>query len=244
VSSEALVLLHGFGGTHRAWDGLIARLGDERYRPLALDLPGHGREADAARPITFDGCVAHVLHEAPERFVLLGYSMGARVALHVALVAPERLSRLILVAGNPGIEDPAERAARGENDERLAVRLETEPFADWIESWRSQPLFQEEPPDVRAQASADQLRNDPRALAAVLRGLSTGKMTPLWDRLSELRMHVDVVVGERDRKFAAIGERMEGLLPDGSLCVLSGGHGLPIENPDALAGLLERAPTS
>ena len=81
---EAVVLLHGFSGTRRAWDGVVACLSPERCRPLALDLPGHGEYADAhARPISFAGCVAHVLARAPERFVLCGYSLGGRVALHV-----------------------------------------------------------------------------------------------------------------------------------------------------------------
>ena len=89
--AEDLVLLHGFGGTHRAWDGVLERLDVERYRPLALDLPGHGSQAGHARPITFDACVECVLGQAPGRFVLCGYSMGGRIALHVALAAPQRV---------------------------------------------------------------------------------------------------------------------------------------------------------
>ena len=94
---ETVVLLHGFGGTRRTWDGVAALLDAERYRPLALDLPGHG-EAAAERPLTFERCVSSVLAAAPERFVLCGYSMGGRIALHVALAAPGRVARLLLVA--------------------------------------------------------------------------------------------------------------------------------------------------
>jgi 2-succinyl-6-hydroxy-2,4-cyclohexadiene-1-carboxylate synthase len=93
---ERVVLLHGFGGTRHAWDGVAARLRPERYLPLALDLPGHGTMA-GERPITFAGCVAHVLARAPARFALCGYSLGGRVALHVALAAPRRVTRLVLV---------------------------------------------------------------------------------------------------------------------------------------------------
>jgi pimeloyl-ACP methyl ester carboxylesterase len=91
---ETVVLLHGFGGTRRTWDGVAARLERERYRPLALELPGHGQAADE-RPITFAGCAERVLARAPERFTLCGYSMGGRVALHTALAAPGRISRLV-----------------------------------------------------------------------------------------------------------------------------------------------------
>ncbi len=115
---ESIVLLHGFGGTHRAWDAVQERLRAERYMPLAIDLPGHGLNADSRRPITFAGCVEHVLGRAPERFALCGYSMGGRVALHVALTAPARVELLVLVATTAGIEDPAERARRRAADAR------------------------------------------------------------------------------------------------------------------------------
>ena len=236
---EDLVLLHGFGGTRRAWDGVVSRLARERYRPLALDLPGHGAAAGAPRPITFERCVAAVLGAAPERFALCGYSLGGRVALHVALAAPERVLRLLLIGANPGIEEPAERAARAAGDERQAERLESEPFEDWIESWRTQPLFAADPPEVAALARADQRRNDPLALAAAMRGLSAGAMEPLWGRLEELPMPVALVVGERDQKFVALANRALPLLRQGSLHVLAGGHGLPLEAPAAIASVLE-----
>ena len=237
---EAVVLLHGFSGTRRAWDGVVACLSPERCRPLALDLPGHGEYADAhARPISFAGCVAHVLARAPERFVLCGYSLGGRVALHVALAAPERVSRLVLVSTTAGIEDVSERAERAAADHRLADELERIPFEDFIERWRTQPLFADDPPEVGALAREDQRRNRPDALAAVLRGIGTGEMTPLWDRLPALRMPVRILVGDRDAKFRALARRMVGLLPDGELVVVPGGHGLPLENPVAVAVVLD-----
>jgi 2-succinyl-6-hydroxy-2,4-cyclohexadiene-1-carboxylate synthase len=237
--SETVVLLHGFGGTHRAWDGVVDCLSPGRYRPLALDLPGHGELADVhgvgGEAITFAGCVEHVLARAPKRFALCGYSLGGRVALHVALAAPERVARLVLVSTTAGIEDASERAQRRRSDRRLAQELEDGPFEDFIERWRSQPLFSAEPPEVGALAREDQRRNRPQALAAVLRGIGSGKMTPLWSRLAELTMPVTVLVGDRDAKFLALGGRMVDLLPDATLTVVPGGHGLPLENPAAVA---------
>ncbi len=234
-----LVLLHGFSGTRHAWDGVIAVLEGERYRPpLALDLPGHGDAADAQRPITFAGCVAHVLARSPSRFVLCGYSMGGRVALHVALAAPERVTRLVLVSSSPGIEDAGERAARRDADHRLARELEDAPFERFIERWRAQPLFADEPPRASELAREDQRRNRPDALAAALRGIGNGEMEPLWQRLAELAMPVLVVAGERDQRFLELAGRMLPLLARGELAVLAGGHGLPLESPRELAGVL------
>jgi len=237
---EHVVLLHGFSGTRRAWDGVAGRLDRERYLPLALDLPGHGAEAGARRPITFASCVESVLARAPERFLLCGYSLGGRVALHVALAAPKRVAGLALVACNPGIEDERERAARRASDEELARELEAGPFEDFIERWRTQPLFAADPAAVGALARADQRRNRPDALAAVLRGLGAGTMEPVWSRLGELAMPVAVIVGERDSKFVAIGRRIATVLPRVELSIVAGGHGLPLENPDAVARAIEQ----
>jgi 2-succinyl-6-hydroxy-2,4-cyclohexadiene-1-carboxylate synthase len=236
---EDVVLLHGFAGTHRAWDGVLARLSPKRYRPLALDLPGHGHEGDAQRPITFASCVAHVLARSPERFALCGYSLGGRVALHVALAAPERVRRLVLVSSTAGIEDAAARAQRRASDDLLARELERGPFEDFIERWRAQPLFAEDPPEVRALAREDQRRNRPAALAAVLRGVGSGQMEPLWGSLARLTMPVTVLVGDRDAKFQTLARRMVELLPDPELIVAPGGHGLPLENPAAVARALD-----
>lgn len=235
---EDVVLLHGFGGTHRAWDGVVGLLDPERYRPLALDLPGHGEAADAPRPISFAGATEHVLGASPARFTLCGYSLGGRVALHVALAAPERVARLVLVGANPGIEDEGEREHRRRSDHRLAAELERAPFERFIERWRTQPLFAGEPPEAGALARADQRRNRPDALAAVLRGVGTGEMQPLWGRLAELKMPVCVLVGSRDAKFHDLGKRMVELLPRAELVVVAGGHGLPLENPAAVARVL------
>src|SRR3954447_18538091 len=100
---ETLVMLHGFGGTHRAWDPVLPELDRERYNPLVPDLRGHGTKA-AVRPISFDGCVADILAAAPGELVVCGYSLGGRVAQHVALAAPERVARLVLVSTSGGIE--------------------------------------------------------------------------------------------------------------------------------------------
>jgi 2-succinyl-6-hydroxy-2,4-cyclohexadiene-1-carboxylate synthase len=232
---ESVVLLHGFGGTRHAWDGVLAHLQTQRYRPLALDLPGHGELAGASPPITFEACVQSVLERSPERFALVGYSMGGRIALHVALAAPERIARLVLISTTAGIEDPRERELRRESDRRLAGEIECGSIEDFVARWRAQPMFAEDPAEVDALARADQSRSSPQALAAVLRGVGTGEMPPLWERLHELRMPVTIMVGERDVKFHAPGWRMAELLARATLVTVPGGHVLPLEAPTKVA---------
>jgi 2-succinyl-6-hydroxy-2,4-cyclohexadiene-1-carboxylate synthase len=239
---RSVVLLHGFSGTRRAWDGVLAELGAMRETALAVDLPGHGEAADAQRPITFGGCVEHVLAASPERFELCGYSLGGRIALHVALAAPERTARLVLVSASAGIDNAQERAARRRADRSLADELERASFEEFIEAWRSQPLFAGEEADVGALARADQRRNRPDALAAALRGIGTGEMKSLWPRLRELRMPVTVLVGDRDEKFGAIGRAMAAEIGRCELIELRGGHGLLFENPAGVAAAIAAEP--
>jgi 2-succinyl-6-hydroxy-2,4-cyclohexadiene-1-carboxylate synthase len=235
-----VVLLHGFAGTGRAWDPVAQRLDRERYTALAPDLRGHGGARDA-RPVSFAACVEDVLAAAPARFVLCGYSMGGRIALHVALAAPERVERLVLVATTAGIDDEAARAARRDDDERLAAFADGASIEQFADRWAAQPVFAGTPPDAARLWREDLLRNDPRALAAALRGVGTGAMDPLWDRLGELTMPATVLVGERDAKFVALGERLVAALPGGELVVVPGaGHGVAREAPQAVVDAVAR----
>jgi 2-succinyl-6-hydroxy-2,4-cyclohexadiene-1-carboxylate synthase len=236
---EPLLLLHGFTQTGRGWDEVARHLGRERYRPLAPDLRGHGAAA-SRRPIDVASCVGDVAGLAPGRFALAGYSMGGRLALHVALAHPERVSRLVLVSTTAGIEDPDERARRRAADEELAAWMEPRLMTEVADRWGAQPLFAGQAPEVAAASRADRLTNDPRHLAAALRGIGTGSMTPVWDRLSELEMEVVMLAGERDAKFAALARRLADALPRGAReIVADAGHALPLEAPAAVAAAIE-----
>jgi 2-succinyl-6-hydroxy-2,4-cyclohexadiene-1-carboxylate synthase len=247
---EWVVLLHGFAGTARCWDDVVAHLPSERYRSLALDLPAHGslgelpagRDArgDGQARIDFESCVEWVLARSPERFTLCGYSLGGRLALHVALAAPERVAKLVLVASAPGLEDPIERAKRRTADRALAEQIEAGSIERFAERWGAQPMFAADPEPVAALARADYLRNDPRRLAEALRGLGTGEMSSLWGRLGELLMPVAVLAGNRDTKFQTIAWRMIELVPDARLKIARGGHRLPLESPRAVAAAIRQ----
>ena len=239
MAPETIVLLHGFTQTGRNWEPTIAALG-ERYRALAPDIRGHGAAADA-RPVDFAAVHADVLDLMPFRAALAGYSMGGRIALSVALAAPERISGLTLVGAFPGIAEADRRRSRRAADEALADRIEAEGIEAFAARWSSLPLFADQPPAVAQAAHATRLAQSPAGLAAALRGLGTGAMAPLWERLPELTLPVTLIVGERDAKFREIAERMAQALPDATLHVVPGaGHAVELEAPDAVAALLAR----
>lgn len=235
-----LLLLHGFTATGRGWDPLRRHLDRGIYDDVAApDLRGHGDATDRL-PATIDACAADLRQTAP--YALAGYSMGGRIALHLALTQPDLVERLILISTTAGIEDAAARAERRANDDELAEGLERaglEPFVKW---WGGQSLFAGQSPEVSAAARRDRQRNTAAGLAASLRGMGTGAMVSVWDRLGELTMPVTVVVGERDAKFRAIGERLERELPAARLVVIPGaGHAVHLEAPEAVAAAINAA---
>ena len=230
--APALVLLHGFTQTRQSWRRTVQAL-HGRYRALAPDLPGHGQST--YRTASFDAATAYIRALAPAtRFTLAGYSMGGRIALHAAFALhPERL---ILIGASPGLQDPDERAARKLADDALADRIEAIGIEAFAREWAAQPLFDGQPERARAAANADRLRNTPQGLAAALRGLGTGVMEPLWNRLQELQTPTTLVVGERDAKFLATAERMLERLPRAHLVVIpESGHAPQLEAPERVA---------
>jgi 2-succinyl-6-hydroxy-2,4-cyclohexadiene-1-carboxylate synthase len=246
-----VVLLHGFTHTGASWDPVVAALA-ESYRALAPDIRGHGYRALAPdirghgsasgrEPVTLDAVLDDVSGLAPARFTLVGYSMGGRIALHAALapVLRSRIDRLVLIGASPGLSGPAERTARRAADERLADEVEHMTLAEFAHRWAQTPVLAGQPPAVAASVDADRRRNQPVGLARALRGLGTGALPSLWDRLGELDVPVTLVVGERDEKFAAIAGEMAGGLSDASVVAVAGaGHAVHLEAPERVAKLI------
>jgi 2-succinyl-6-hydroxy-2,4-cyclohexadiene-1-carboxylate synthase len=235
--APALVLLHGFTNTGASWDGVVAAL-SERYRAIAPDIRGHG-SATHAEPVALQAVVADVAALTDGPFTLAGYSMGGRIALHVAFAHPRRVQRLVLIGASPGLADPAERAARRRDDEALAAEIETSTIEAFADRWAETPVLAGQPAHVLAAVNADRRRNRPQGLAAALRGLGTGALPSLWDRLPQLRVPTALIVGERDQKFRATAARMAEQLPEAEIHTVPGvGHAVHAEQPAAVAAII------
>ena len=238
-AGPGLLLLHGFLGSVESWGALPGRL--EEVRVVAVDLPGHGgsREVgpgDCAVPRVVE-LLARLqgrVFDAPAAW--LGYSMGARIALAAAAEGVPGTA-LLLESGSPGIADPLAREERRVQDEERARRLEADGIEAFVDEWLRLPLFQgllQAPPDVQAEARATRIAQDPARMAASLREGGTGVQPPLWDRLSEVRRPVRLVVGVKDTKFVTVARAMVDRLPDVALREIPGvGHTVHLEAPDA-----------
>ena len=234
-----VVLVHGFTQTKASWARLAGELEDS-FEVVTVDLPGHG---GSYVPLAGSGLdeAADALGETGGQAFYVGYSLGGRLCLHLALRTPELVERLVIVGAHPGICDEASRLARRLADDRLAAELEEggdESLAQFVDKWLEGPLF--------AHLSGEQadrpsrLGNSAAGLAASLRTAGTGTQSPLWERLSGLEMPVLVVVGARDDKFRPIAEATaQAIGRNAQLAVIAdAGHAACFERPDTFLGLL------
>lgn len=241
---ERLAFLHGFTQTHHHWhpvahlvDRLVTeRLGDRGRRcELVLpDLPGHGLSADASADID-DAAVELARTVGPATYI--GYSMGGRVALHVALVADSPVERLVLLGATPGLDDPDERTARRRSDEELARRIEAIGVDAFVDEWLAGPLFAGLPVDHDDRVH--RRRNTAAGLANSLRTTGTGAQRSRWSELGRIGVPTLILAGALDTKFTAIGRAMAEAIPNADFRpIADAGHAVHGERPDAVAELI------
>ncbi|MFN2250860.1 MAG: 2-succinyl-6-hydroxy-2,4-cyclohexadiene-1-carboxylate synthase [Anaerolineae bacterium] len=244
-----LVLLHGFTGDATTWSGLVPHLGSAR-EVYAIDLVGHGDSPDPGEPgsytiaATVQSVAAAWARTAAGAAHWLGYSMGGRVALNLAMARPDLVASLTLVGASPGIGDAVARRERVAADEELASFIETEGVPAFVDRWMAHPLFASQGklgPGHLARAREQRLRNRGRAMSLTLRGMGTGAMEPVGERLPELELPVLLVTGADDAKFCRLAREMEERLPAAQRAVLPhAGHAVHVEAPDALAVVVNR----
>lgn len=241
-SGPPLVLLHGFTGSAGTWDGLTAALAAD-YTVIAPDLIGHGRSdapEDVERyrmPRAAADLVALVRGLGHERAAWLGYSLGGRAALQLAVHHPDAVEALILEGASPGIADDEERAARVRGDEAMAERIERDGVEAFVDTWERVPLFASQlalPPDTRAAIRATRTANTAAGLANSLRGMGAGAQDPLQDRVAAIGIPTLLIAGALDTKYVEIARDMARTMPDATMHAIEGaGHAAHLERPEA-----------
>lgn len=239
-----ITALHGFTGSGADFD--LLRL----QRPTAVwttpDLPGHGiADTDDPADYSVDAIASGLATRYPRTSgpeILVGYSMGGRVALNWAVSKPSRFSALILIGAHPGLEAPDDRTTRIAQDDARAEAISRDGATAFCRNWAKVPLIATQ---NRIQApfyddmQARRSRNDAHGLALSARWTGTGRMEPMWDRLDEIRIPTWVVAGADDPKYVEIGGRIARAISGAKLSVIDGaGHAAHLERPEVfLAGL-------
>ncbi len=237
-ATRPIVLLHGFTQTGASWDPIVAELGS-RAPIIVPDAPGHGGSSHLRADLWR---TADLLVETVGRPALwVGYSMGGRMALHVALAYPNQVEGLVLISTTPGIEAPEERKARRAADDTLATRIHTEGTETFLDFWLAQPLFRTLPPESAGREA--RLANKPDGLASSLRLAGTGSQEPLWDRLAQLSersLPVLLIAGALDRKYSDQAARMAAAIgPTARVVIVNGaGHACHLEHPEVVAAAI------
>ena len=236
-----MTFLHGWLGGGDDWRE-VTRLLDSGYGLLLIDLPGHRGSTAVGHYYDMQETCSAVLEivqsHTTAKSVLIGYSMGGRIALGCALKSPRLFGGLILEGTNPGIEAAGERHNRAEHDNQLAQQLEEIGLREFLPQWYGMELFE----SLRADQARYQKLIGKRAAgnalaqAAALRNLSVGRQESYWDRLDELELPLLLVAGEHDSKYSEINRRMSERLRQAEVVTIpAAGHNSHFEQPQAFA---------
>jgi 2-succinyl-6-hydroxy-2,4-cyclohexadiene-1-carboxylate synthase len=238
-----ILFLHGFMGDRRDFAPVTSYLVDH-YRCLAIDLPGHGKtrvmkEAEYGMALTARAIVGVLDQLHISKCFLVGYSMGGRLALYLAVHFPERFIKTVLESASPGLKTEEERGRRSQQDWHLATKLETTNFTEFLTNWYEQPLFasikrrmdRSKMSLTLAQMLERRQQNQPHELAKSLRNLGTGSQPSLWAELAQNQVPLMLLVGELDHKFVQINQEMVAHCPSAQLRVVKDcGHNVHSEN--------------
>ncbi|MGV3487263.1 MAG: 2-succinyl-6-hydroxy-2,4-cyclohexadiene-1-carboxylate synthase [Tuberibacillus sp.] len=236
-----LLLLHGFTGSKKSWQPFIP-LWSKKYRTIAVDIIGHG-ETDSPNSLqsytmeAFAGVLKQILFEnGITKTNVLGYSMGGRLALYLAIKHPQFVQSILLESASPGLETEAEREDRIKRDELLADRIIKNGIESFVNEWENIPLFASQktlPDHIKKTIRQERLSQNPVGLAGSLRGMGTGRQPSLWNSLLGCEKPVMLVAGSLDDKFVNIAQRMEQrLLNCQKMIVNHVGHAVHVESPN------------
>ncbi len=239
---DPLLLLHGFTGSIATWRPHLPLL-QQNFRTIALDLIGHGESHSPADPDRYqmESCVKDLIAIleglSVERAHVLGYSMGGRVALSLAVTEPGRVRSLIIESSSPGLAETTERQARIVADETLADMIESEGIEAFVNLWERLPLFASQaalPSEIQNALRQQRLQNNPAGLANSLRGMGVGRQESLWRLLPSIDVPTFLIAGELDSKYCKISQEMLGAMPRARLAIIQkAGHAVHLEQPRA-----------
>jgi 2-succinyl-6-hydroxy-2,4-cyclohexadiene-1-carboxylate synthase len=221
-----VLFIPGFMQRGDAWRP-VAELLPERYPSRLLDHAEH----------SFEGRMAEIADAGAD--LLVGYSLGGRLALRAALRTPDAYRGVVLVGATAGLEEGPMRVQRAEADEKLASWMEAMPIEDIVALWERQPLFADQSEALVEEQRPGRLSHDPRSLALLLRTAGQGKLEPVWNELHSFELPLLAIAGARDDGYSAAAKRIASVAPNARAALVEeAGHAPQLQQPAAVAGLI------
>lgn len=240
-----VLFLHGFMGTGKVWLPTFEKLASDFYC-VALDLPGHGQTEANLDNLTFDSLAESMAAFIDDSFstppIIVGYSMGGRIALYTALKYPERIESLVLESSTAGISDGYERKKRLMQDTNLSEIMKKSKMRQFLIDWYRQPVFSylAKHPGLVDRIIDKKSSGNPELLAEVMVRLSPGNQPPLWDKLDQWKKPTLIIAGSIDAKYFEIGQRLHDNLHNSRLEIIEGvGHIVHLENHKEFMSVLK-----
>jgi 3-oxoadipate enol-lactonase len=232
------VLLHAAIADSRQWDREFARLA-QGYRVLRYDQRGFGRSTPPPGPLSHARDLLGLMDSVGfERAALIGSSMGGRIALEVAVAAPERVSALVVVGtGIPGRARSDELQAYAEREDELFEAGKIDEAVELnLQVWVGDAAG----PDVRQLVGDMQRRTFELDLAVPDAGPEEPLAPDFAERLPEITAPTLVLVGGDDvRDHVEATEEIAVAIPGARRVVIEGAAHLPnLEKPDDFERLL------
>jgi 2-succinyl-6-hydroxy-2,4-cyclohexadiene-1-carboxylate synthase len=232
------IFLHGFMGRPSMWGQIISQI---KSPSALLTLPGHGPKPWFPKEDSFLGAIHEIASQWPfsTPAALIGYSMGSRVALGLALLYPEKVASALLIGVDPGLTNESNRAQRISWDEEQATQIENNELSVFAEHWSKLPLFatQEKIPEAaRLSQQKERREHTTKGIAWAMRTLGLGNMPSWWPRLASCRVPLQMVTGALDQKFTSIGKEMSRY--GTHIIIPNVGHNVALEAPEEIVRIM------
>lgn len=221
------IFLHGNVGLPSDWDAVLSELALSSYSAPVLweyfRQPRRHSLADWAE---------WFCESLPQNqnTVLVGYSLGGRLALHALLSRPRSFAGAVIISAHPGLEHQAEQIVRTSADHEWS-ELAWNDWDTFLTKWQNQPVFE----GSSALPDRDRLTKWQREIVDAFRGCSLAAQENLRPRLAEIRCPILWLSGKRDQKFTTLASEAAGTTNSRHVVVRDAGHRVPMDQPKIVA---------